>query len=111
MSGARTFILRTWSSCQASIVMLRTKLESTSTRARPQACIHAPDVYAESPVHSCTLKTDEQCKAEGDPLRVNCRRGGVDFRVPNLKEDDVEAMESTCRAMTRMDSVCAGLAA
>ena len=35
----------------------------------------------------------------------------MDFRVPDLKEDDMEAMESTGRAMTRMDSVCAGLAA
>ena len=57
-------------------------------------CVHTPDVYAESPVHSCTLKTDEQRKAEGDPLGMNCRRGSVDFRVPNLKEDNVEAMES-----------------
>ena len=57
-------------------------------------CVHAPDVYAESPVHFCTLKTDEQHKAERDPLGVNCRRGSVDFRVPNLKEDDVEVMKS-----------------
>ena len=59
MSRACTFILWTWSSHKASIIMLRTKLETMSTRARPQVCVHAPDVYAESPVHSCTLKTDE----------------------------------------------------
>ena len=27
-------------------------------------------------------------------MGVNCRRGGVDFRVPDLKKDDMEAMES-----------------
>ena len=77
-----------------SVITLHTKLESMSTHARPRACVHTPDVYGESHMYSCTLKIDEQHKAEGDPLGVNCRRGGVDFRVPNLKEDDMEVMES-----------------